>query len=76
MPIRTYNIVIYDRLNKKYLRKEILLPISETIIGDINKVHEFSIRIYDGGCGYKDYSFPLDRFNIVELYPNDNQVEV
>ena len=76
MPIRTYSIVIYDRVNKNYLHKEILLPIYEEIVGDINKVHNFCIRIYDGGWGYQDYSFPVDRFTIVDFYANDSQVEV
>ena len=74
MPIRTYSIVIYDRVKKNYLHKEILLPISETIVG--NKVHEFNIRVYDGGWGYQDYSYPVYRFTIVDFYSNDSQVEV
>lgn len=76
MPIRTYSIVIYDRIKKTYIHKEILLPITETIIGDGSKVHEFNIRIYDGGWGYQDYSYPVDRFTIVGFYANDSQVEV
>ena len=76
MSIRTYSIVIYDRVEKKYIHKEILLPVYEEIVRDRDKVHNFNIRVYDGGWGYTNYSYPVDRFTIVDFFANDSQVEV